>query len=158
MDVSLILVPTDFTDCALNSLRYARDVAKKNGAQLILLHVIDSREANHFSTYAKEPIEKVLERLTNQAKQAFRRFLKGWDGADIVRETIVAVGSPFQEIAVKARDYQVDLIIMGGYGSRGKGGQIEEIFFGSTVEKVVRLLPCPVLCVPIGWPEEFREI
>jgi nucleotide-binding universal stress UspA family protein len=43
---------------------------------------------------------------------------------------------------------------MGGYGSRGKGGQIEEIFFGSTVEKVVRLLPCPVLCVPIGWPEE----
>jgi len=25
---------------------------------------------------------------------------------------------------------------------------LERIFFGSTAEKVIRLLPCPVLCVP----------
>jgi nucleotide-binding universal stress UspA family protein len=57
------------------------------------------------------------------------------------------VGIPFQEIAVIARDLAADLIVMGGYGRSGRG-PIEEVFFGSTAEKVVRLLPCPVLCVP----------
>ena len=154
MDVSLILIPTDFSECAMNSLDYAKELAQKFGSKLILLNVIDSREAQHFAAYSKEELDKVLERLMNQGKQAFRKLLNNWDGKDLVQETIVSVGMPFQEIAMKARDFQVDLILMGGYGSRGKGGTIEEIFFGSTVEKVVRLLPCPVLCVPIGWPEE----
>jgi hypothetical protein len=76
-----------------------------------------------------------------------------WDSDGLVKDTIVSYGSPFQEIAIKARELQTDLILMGGYGSRGKG-QIDEIFFGGTVDKVVRLLPCPVLCVPMGWPSE----
>ena len=154
MDVSLILIPTDFSECAINSLDYAKEMAQQFGSKLILLNVIDSREAKHFASYSKEDLDKVLERLMNQSKQAFRKLLNNWDGKDLVQETLVSVGMPFQEIAMKARDFQVDLILMGGYGSRGKGGTIEEIFFGSTVEKVVRLLPCPVLCVPIGWPEE----
>ncbi len=154
MDVSLILIPTDFSECAMNSLNYAKEMAQQFGSKLILLNVIDSREAKHFATYSKEELDKVLDRLMNQSKQAFRKLLNNWDGKDLVQETLVSVGMPFQEIAMKARDFQVDLILMGGYGSRGKGGTIEEIFFGSTVEKVVRLLPCPVLCVPIGWPDE----
>lgn len=154
MELSLILIPTDFSDCAMNSLDYAKQMAEKFGSKLILLNVIDSREAQHFASYSKEDLDKVLDRLMNQGKQAFRKLLAGWEGSDLVQETLVSVGMPFQEIAMKARDFQVDLILMGGYGSRGKGGTIEEIFFGSTVEKVVRLLPCPVLCVPIGWPEE----
>ena len=67
------------------------------------------------------------------------------DGLDV--ESMVAVGLPFQEIAVVARDLAVDMVVMGGYGRSGRG-PIEKVFFGSTAEKVVRLLPCPVLCVP----------
>jgi nucleotide-binding universal stress UspA family protein len=66
---------------------------------------------------------------------------------------MVAIGVPFQEIAVVARDLWVDLVVMGGYG-RGGRGSIEEVFFGSTAEKVVRLLPCPVLCVPLAVSSE----
>ena len=44
-----------------------------------------------------------------------------------------------------------DIIVMGGHGRMGNG-QIDKIFFGSKAEKVVRLLPCPVLCIPPeGW-------
>jgi nucleotide-binding universal stress UspA family protein len=39
------------------------------------------------------------------------------------------------------------MIVIGGHG-RGGDGEIDEIFFGSAAERVVRLLPCPVLCVP----------
>ena len=153
MDISMILVPIDFSDCALNSLRYATETAEKNDASLVLLHVIDSREAQRIAEYTKEPIEKVRDRLKNQAAQMFRRFLNHWQDRSRIKETLVSYGPPFQEIAIKAREIDADMVIMGGYGSRGKG-QIDEIFFGSTVEKVIRLLPCPVLCVPVDWPDE----
>ncbi len=154
MNISLALVPVDFSDCALNALKYAAKLVSSKGAELVLLHVIDDREASKIANYTKDDLDQVKGRLANQAKQLFRKFLKKWDRDSLVKETIVSFGSPFQEIAIKARELQVDIIIMGGYGSRGKG-QIDEIFFGSTVEKVVRLLPCPVLCVPIGWPENM---
>ncbi|MDH3770511.1 MAG: universal stress protein, partial [Nitrospirota bacterium] len=35
---------------------------------------------------------------------------------------------------------------MGSYG--GQTGDITHIFFGSTAEKIVRTVPCPVLTVP----------
>lgn len=153
MDISMILVPIDFSECALNSLKYATMTAEKDNSSVVLLHVINSREAGRIAEYTKEPLDKVVERLKNQARQMFRRFLKQMDNSSLVKETLVSCGPPFQEIAIKAREIDADLVIMGGYGSRGKG-QIDEIFFGSTVEKVIRLLPCPVLCVPVDWPEE----
>lgn len=153
MDISLVLVPVDFSDCATNAFKYAKKMAFSWKAELLLIHVIDSSDVARIADYTKESIENVKERLTNQAKQTFRHFLNDWDSEGLVKDTIVSYGSPFQEIAMKARELQTDLILMGGYGSTGKG-QIAEIFFGGTVDKVVRLLPCPVLCVPMGWPIE----
>jgi nucleotide-binding universal stress UspA family protein len=60
---------------------------------------------------------------------------------------MVAVGVIFQTIALRAQAIDADLIVMGGHGRVGNG-QIDKIFFGSAAERVVRLLPCPVLCVP----------
>ena len=153
MDISLVLVPIDFSDCATNAFKYAKKMAFSWKAELLLIHVIDSSDVARIADYTKESIENVKERLMNQAKQTFRHFLNDWNSDGLVKDTIVSYGSPFQEIAIKARELQTDLILMGGYGSRGKG-QIDEIFFGGTVDKVVRLLPCPVLCVPMGWPTE----
>lgn len=150
MEISMILIPIDFSDCAINSLNYAREFAPIWKADIVLIHVIDSKNAEHIAEYIKEPIQKVRERLTNQAKQAFRNFLNKLDGDNLIKDSIVSYGRPFQEIAIKARELQADIILMGGYGSMGIG-QIDEIFFGSTVEKVIRLLPCPVICVPMGW-------
>jgi nucleotide-binding universal stress UspA family protein len=155
MDISLILVAIDFSECSANALNYAVKLAKKTNAELLLIHVIDSREAENIANYNKDSLEHVKERLINQAHQKFRHFLNKTEDGSVVKDTIVSFGRPFQEIAIKSRELQVDLILMGGYGSKGKG-QIDEIFFGSTVEKVVRLLPCPVLCVPMGWGTEGK--
>lgn len=150
MEISMILIPFDFSDCAINSLNYATEFAPIWKADIVLIHVIDSKNTEHIAEYIKEPIQKVKERLTNQTKQAFRSFLNSFEKKNLIKDTIISYGKPFQEIAIKARELQADIIIMGGYGSMGIG-QIDEIFFGSTVEKVIRLLPCPVICVPMGW-------
>ncbi len=153
MDISLVLVPVDFSDSAVSALKYAKKMGPLWKAEFVFIHVVDSRDVIRIANYTKEPGEEVRERLTNQAKQNLRHFLSDWESNNLVKETIVSYGYPFQEIAIKARELQTDLILMGGYGSKGKG-EIEEIFFGSTVEKVVRILPCPVLCVPMGWSDE----
>ncbi len=155
MKISRILIPVDFTDCSEKAVEYGRTMSKTcgNDTEFFLLHVVDAKTTESIATFVKEPVSKVRDRIISQTIQSFRKFVKRCDATEVVKDTIVSYGQPFQEIAIKARELQVDLIIMGGYGSGGRG-QIDEIFFGSTVEKVVRLLPCPVLCVPMGWPPE----
>jgi nucleotide-binding universal stress UspA family protein len=40
VSIKRILVPTDFSDCALSAVRYAAELADKFAAELILLHVV----------------------------------------------------------------------------------------------------------------------
>ena len=64
---------------------------------------------------------------------------------------MVCEGVPFPEINKKAVENDADMIII---GSCGKTGDMSQIFFGSTAEKVLRFITRPVLCIP---PEsEYR--
>jgi len=149
MHVQAILVATDFSDCAGAAFQMARELSRKFGAKIILLHVIDLRLLERLAEHLQVQPESLIPEMREKAQQRLGDFLNRWDsGADPV-ESLVAVGTPFQEIAVVARDLAADLVALGGYGRHGRG-PIEEVFFGSTAEKVVRLLPCPVLCVPLA--------
>ena len=94
-----------------------------------------------------ESEQEVSRKLSLQAKEKLESFLSKNGSDGVADERNVAVGIVFQTIALKAQALGADLIIMGGHGRVGNG-QIDKIFFGSTAERVVRLLPCPVLCVP----------
>ena len=142
-----VLVATDFSQRAAAALHMAQILARPFSSKLILLHVIDQRMLEQISGYLGEPADALLPGFRRRAQQQMDEFLQGVKPGALEVETLVAVGLPFQEIAVVARDLAVDLVVMGGYG-RGGRGPVEEVFFGSTAEKVVRLLPCPVLCVP----------
>ncbi|MBM4285798.1 MAG: universal stress protein [Deltaproteobacteria bacterium] len=152
-NVQSILVATDFSDCAGAAFRMARRLARTFKSRIVVLHVIHQRRVEAVAQFQGVEAECVLPALRERAQQQLTQFLAGGgdDGLEIA--SMVAVGLPFQEIAVIARDLAVDLVVMGGYGKSGRG-PIEEVFFGSTAEKVVRLLPCPVLCVPL---EETAE-
>lgn len=148
MDIQAILVATDFSDCSGAALLMARKLAERFSAKIILLHVISLTVLERLAEHLKAPADSLLPKFREQAQEQISHFLKRWGGGSLKVESMVAVGIPFQEIAVIARDLEVDLVTLGGYGKSGRG-PIEEVFFGSTAEKVVRLLPCPVLCVPL---------
>ncbi len=147
MDIKAILVATDFSDCSGAALQMAKQVGEKFGAKLILLHVISQHTLVRLAEYLKVEPDALLPELRERAQQQLSDFLSTWHTQGLEVESMVTVGLPFQEIAGIARDLAVDLVVLGGYGRSGRG-PIEEVFFGSTAEKVVRLLPCPVLCVP----------
>jgi nucleotide-binding universal stress UspA family protein len=147
MDFNSILVATDFSDCSGNAFSAAQTLAKQFDARLVLLHVIDQSFLDKLSSHIGKSREEIIKDLRHKAERDMVSFLKQWNTGGQEVDTIIATGIPFQEISVLARDLVVDLVVMGGYGRKGRG-KIEEVFFGSTAEKVVRLLPCPVLCVP----------
>ena len=49
------------------------------------------------------------------------------------------------------KEKDIDIVIM---GTQGTSGDLKNIFFGSTTERVLRFIKRPVLCVPI---EEDRK-
>ncbi len=153
MDLQAILVATDFSDCSGAALQMAIKLSERFGAKIILLHVINQTIVERLAEHLKVPADKLLPEFRKRAQEHLSHFLKRWETGSLKLESMVAVGVPFQEIAVIARDLQVDLVTLGGYGRSGRG-PVEEVFFGSTAEKVVRLLPCPVLCVPLAVSNE----
>jgi nucleotide-binding universal stress UspA family protein len=147
MDFTAILVATDFSDCAGAAFHAAKQLARQFAGKIVLLHVIQQSTVARVAEHLKVKPETLLPAFREEAQQQLDKFLEKSGNEDLDVTSMVAVGIPFQEIAVVARDLAAGLIVIGGYGRSGRG-PIEEVFFGSTAEKVVRLLPCPVLCVP----------
>ncbi len=157
MNLHSILVATDFSDCSGAAFQAAQKLAQTYQAKIVLVHVISERKLDTLSEFLQTERETLIPKLRLRAEGQLKEFLERWNAAGLDVEAMVAVGVPFQQIAVLARELAVDLVVIGGYGKAGRAG-IEEVFFGSTAEKVVRLLPCPVLCVPLSEPappEEF---
>lgn len=142
-----ILVGVDFSERSGGAFGYAKFLAGQFSASIQAIHVVDKRHIEKIAQLYGEPESNVTNKLCLRAKEQFRTFLNENNPDGIAVEQIVTAGIPFQTIALKAQALGSDIIVMGGHGRMGDG-QIDKIFFGSKAERVVRLLPCPVLCVP----------
>ncbi len=147
MKLQRLLVPVDFSRCSETAFNYSKLIARKFSASIYLLYVVNKRHVEKIAELNGESEDEVSKKLSLQAKKNLEQFLANNDSEGLVAENIITVGIPFQAIALRAQALGADMIVMGGHGRMGNG-QIDKIFFGSAAERVVRLLPCPVLCVP----------
>lgn len=145
--IKKILIPVDFSECSQQAFSYAIRIAKDSGAKLYLLHVIDVEFLDSVTDYGLGGKDDLRRMIENRTKKSFEEMLRKEEGAkkvDILQ--IVEEGIPFIQILKKARDIEVDIIVI---GSSGTSSPLRRIFFGSTAEKVLRGTPVPVLCVPL---------
>ncbi|GMV49605.1 MAG: hypothetical protein NBKEAIPA_00946 [Nitrospirae bacterium] len=147
---SKILVPVDFSSCSEEAFRLALSLAKQFQAEVLLLHVIDTKSLdalNRLGLAAPSEAAKQKKQLHHYARLKARELLAWEDAKGVTVRRLLAAGNPFEEIARTARVEGVDLVVMGSYG--GAVGGVDKIFFGTTAEKVVRTAGCPVLTVPL---------
>ena len=145
-----ILVPTDFSACSEEAFRVATHLARQFQADLILLHVVDTKNLgvlNRLGLALPSEEKAQLKRLRHQARLLARRIIGSEALKGLHVKRYIAEGAPFAEIARFVRSEKVSLVVMGSYG--GSYGGVDKIFFGSTAEKVVRTAGCPVLTVPL---------
>ena len=147
MKLQKLLVPVDFSLGSEMAFRYAVFLATKFSASIHLIHVVDKRYVEKIAELNGEPEDEVSEKLCSLANRKFDSFLTHNNSNGLIAGKKISVGTPFHAIALRAQAIEADMIVMGGQGRAGNG-EIDEIFFGSAAERVVRLLPCPVLCVP----------
>lgn len=144
VEVAMILVPIDFSACSLDAFRMAVSVARRYGAELLLVHVVDTRILAAVERLGIPVTKDRMKTVRHRIRLSFRGIMESEKRVKMRR--LILEGSPFTEIMRLARTQKVSMIVMGAYG--GRTGEVEKIFFGSTAEKIVRASPCPVLCVP----------
>ncbi len=144
VEIATVLVPIDFSACSLDAFRMAVSVARRYGAELLLVHVLDQRMLAAVERLGIPVTKDQMKTVRHRIRLSFRGIMESEKGVKMRRQ--ILEGSPFTEIMRLARVQKVDMIVMGAYG--GRTGEVEKIFFGSTAEKIVRASPCPVLCVP----------
>lgn len=143
--IQRILVPTDFSSCSRQGLRYAISLAEKFQSHITILHVLDKELIEQSCHFGLDEEGKIKEIIWKKTKQSFEEFLRDENFGNIQVQKMIVPGIRFQEIVKKAQEIKADLIVL---GSCGGTVDLDRLFFGSTAEKVVRMLPCPVLCVP----------
>ena len=143
-----ILIPTDFSDNAEFALKVAAQIAKKNDAEIILLHMLelphqagDAIGSGHIIPelmFFKNAAIKKLEDLMDED------YLDGINVSEIIQFEMA-----FEGIMKISEKNNVDLIIMGSHGASG----FKEMFIGSNAEKVVRNSEVPVLVIKKDQPD-----
>jgi nucleotide-binding universal stress UspA family protein len=144
-----ILVPTDFSKEAQIATEVARDIAKKAGSELTLLHVIEAASGGSFNVegetkFGGDPEEKLFNlSLIKKAKKQMEALLANpiFNGIKVKGE--LKMGTPFHGMRTIITEKKVDLVVMGTAGKT----KVDEMIIGTNTEKVVRHAQCPVLTV-----------
>ena len=138
-----ILVPIDFSRTSEYATKMAARIAKKSGADIYLLHMIElptgivdmGAGANFSIPESMLYLRKIKERMLEYKEKFF-------DSKTTVHHSILFL-HPYEGIEKYTKKINPDLIIM---GSRGLS-EFDEIIIGSNTEKVVRTSETPVLVV-----------
>lgn len=128
-----ILAATDFSTRSNRALRQAGLLAQASSAGLAIVHVVDDDQPKPLVEMETLEAERILaEQISVMAE------LRGVDC-----RAIVVGGAPFTGILQTASSVEADLIVMGTH----RRHILRDIFVGTTVERVIRTGPFPVLMV-----------
>ena len=143
-----ILVPTDFSKASINAVEVAYDIAKRSGAAITLLHVIEEAGTDSYSVAGQgKPSNmeatRFMVELIKKSKKQLEKLVMDPRFSDIRIEGELRVGNAFHGMRTIITDHKVDLVVM---GTRGQT-KLEALVIGSNTERVVRQMRCPVLSV-----------
>lgn len=143
-----ILVPVDFSKTSQVAAEVASGIARKAGATVILLHVIEEGSSDSVKITGEVSLEDLEDKmfvmkLIERTKKQMDRLASDaiFEGVKVKQE--LRLGTPFHGMRTIINDHKVDLVVMGTAGATG----VSEMIIGSNTEKVVRHAKCPVLTV-----------
>lgn len=140
-----ILLATDLTDASEVATDWAFALAERNGADLLVVSVIDPHELRQESHRTGLRWDQVRDRRQAAAQELVVRGRP--TGLKVT--FLVWTGDPGESIIAAAEAEAADLIVVGTHGR----GPIGRLFLGSVSQHVVHNAPCPVL---VARPETAR--
>ncbi len=153
--IKSILIPTDFSDLSENALKVGISIAKRQNAEIKLVHVVD-RFAYLPPTEVYLPGDWLTPDIMLMLEERIRKFSDQFFIDSEIKVTCkVLAGHPSERISWFAYTENIDLIVMGTHGISG----LREFFIGSEAYSVVKNAPCPVLTIPGDWEKtDFERV
>ena len=138
-----ILVPTDFSACALAAENYAFQLAKKADAELVFIHIINtpvdwsklSKDQEDFFPDTKKTIVEAKSKLNELVKKALEKGI-------LASKLLI-----YNNGTVKIHEYvaleKIDLVVMGSHGQYG----FKDHILGTNTYSMLRRSKVPVIVV-----------
>ena len=155
-----ILLPTDFSDNALNAINYALNLYKDENCKFYLLNTYTPIIYNYdyrmsAGGYLGEVVDIIRENSLEKLNAIEKELKEKFKNPKHQFETISSFSLLTDEINDIVDKHTIDLIIMGTKGAT----RAKEILFGTNTIHVIKKSKCPVLAVPDGYFfEEPKEI
>ncbi len=106
---SKILVPVDLTDKNAEAISVAGDLAQPNGAEIVLLHVIETLDVPF------EELSEFYDRLEDSAQNRLEALADPLQKAGIDCSRSIVFGKRVPEIVFHAQDQGCDLIVISSH-------------------------------------------
>jgi nucleotide-binding universal stress UspA family protein len=133
-----ILVAYDGSDGAKRALAAAIDVARRYGAELHSIAVVE--KLPHFAATVGE-VKEALRELTTRYEWISQEAAREAKGHGIELHTKVQPGHEVEAVVDYAREGKFDLLVIGFSGHSHAFGRV----MGGTAQNLTRLAPCAVL-------------
>jgi universal stress protein F len=133
----LVPLPVESAKNGSAAIAMAKDVAKAQGAKIVLLHVVEEMPA-YVSVHLPADLQKNAFAAARDDMAAAAKA----QGIDGIADIVVREGNPAADILDFANDTGVDMIVM---SSHDPG--IADYLLGSVAARVVRHAHCSVLVV-----------
>jgi len=137
--INRVLAPVDLSECSLNALEAAVNIAKKNNASLYVLYV----DENNFQTV--QDIGTPYFSNTMNAADVINALVGAIQHQHVIKPVVLMEEGNVAETIIKTSFLQhADLIVMGTHGASG----YRDSFIGNNTYNVIKYAGCPVLSVP----------
>lgn len=141
--INAILIPTDFSEIAMNALSYAVSFAKKCNAQVHIFHAKQIPVAD--PAFPAEAYQLYVDELAKTEKEGFANLEeKVLKPSGITYSFHSTTGFVADEIHHYAEENQIDLIVMGTKGASG----LAEMLIGTNTASLIGKSQIPVLVIP----------
>jgi nucleotide-binding universal stress UspA family protein len=150
-----ILVPTDFSYCALQAVRAAVQLAKTTQAKVVVLHnVYTETKWTSLPSARRVDYPETLAKIKD-AENRMNLLMK----SDLLRKVnvtnLITYGVADEEIVSQSKQLKADVIVIGSHGNE----VADRYFIGSTVQKVLRNATCPVLTIQNNYkPRTWKKL
>lgn len=150
MNITNIVVATDFSEASEAALASALRLAQRLDAAIHILHVVENGlpAGLWFSEVYRADVANLQTTLVREAEERLHKDV-AWIEQTKVRVTSgVQLGPAASTIVEVARQRGDGLIVTGTHGRTG----LPHLLLGSVAERIVRTAPCPVLTVRLQRP------
>ncbi len=146
-----ILVPTDFSSCAEKAFSFALEIARRSGAEIMLLHVCDLFDTRQSKN--KDLLAEHNRFVTSEVQGKPEKYKVAAAAANVRLTVMIYSGQPVQTIVAIADESNADLIVLGTLGASG----IKTALVGTTATKVLKKATVPVITVPYEYEWKVPE-